>query len=820
MAVTKADFERLLKIAREKAAASRDTTAVSNIKKLEERIAPEQKLEVELTNIGIDESKLGTPEGDEHAEETISDIMGSSVESRRIPGVARDDIILNNKQQQFHDAVVAGQDVVLIGAAGTGKTTSVRQTTRTLLAEDKLPKLSKGTKYLKEGVAGAAILSYTRKAVNNIRHAVVDGLKDHVLTIHKLLEFQPVFYEIEDPDKAGAFKKTMRFEPSRNEHNPLPDDLQMLLFEESSMISVELYQQLQAAMPQAHQEVFLGDIQQLPPIFGLAILGFKLIELPVIELTEVYRQALDSPIISLAWKILEGNPHAFSGKKETYQEHNQILGRKVSRIRCPELDKYSVSTDAGTVVLKVWQKPLSPDAGLNTAVKHFTTWEDEGYYNSEQDIILCPFNKAFGTVEINKGIAQHLGVKRGATVHEVIAGFNKHYLAVGDRVLYDKEDAYITAIRTNSEYLGKRAQPASKHLDRWGHYREELTEQEQLQASVDADTMDLAAIEAFMDAAVDGAEERVQAASHVVEIRYAFDDGEGDEVVLDSASEINNLLGGYALTIHKFQGSECEKVFLVFHNTHAMMVSRELLYTAVTRAKKYLHIICEPETFFNGVKSPRIKGNTIEEKATFFKGKKEALDKMRAAQLDLNLKHNALGHRKTTTIGGRTAIKLEDIPSAEIKAEAEAELVKQWDIARKEFNNGINTIGDLPSLVFNISSRRTVGLATFSKHEIKLNPVWLAAAERDEQIKSEMLHATIVHELCHLIAAKKYKDHKHGPFWKLCMKRMGREVVSGRDPAKVPDWVDTKNSLLTEILAENGAEVEDSEAAETEGEVS
>jgi nitrogen fixation/metabolism regulation signal transduction histidine kinase len=43
--------------------------------------------------------------------------------------------------------------------------------------------------------------------------------------------------------------------------------------------------------------------------------------------------------------------------------------------------------------------------------------------------------------------------------YEVIAGVKKHYLAEGDRVLYEKEDAFITRIVRNGEYLGKRAQP-------------------------------------------------------------------------------------------------------------------------------------------------------------------------------------------------------------------------------------------------------------------------------------------------------------------------------------------------------------------------
>jgi hypothetical protein len=110
----------------------------------------------------------------------------------------------------------------------------------------------------------------------------------------------------------------------------------------------------------------------------------------------------------------------------------------------------------------------------------------------------------------------------------------------------------------------------------------------------------------------------VQAASHVVTVKLNFG---GEEFSLDTAGEINGLLGGHAITIHKAQGSEWKKVFFLLHNSHVKMVSRELLYTGVTRARQELHIICETSTFEKGVKSQRIKGNSLKEKAEFFKGK-------------------------------------------------------------------------------------------------------------------------------------------------------------------------------------------------------
>jgi hypothetical protein len=420
------------------------------------------------------------------------------------------------------------------------------------------------------------------------------------------------------------------------------------------MISTELYSALQDALPFDHQEIFLGDIQQLPPIFGAAILGFKMLELPVVELIEVYRQAAESPIISLAWKILEGDIEAFSPKTEKYKmevDSGEGNGKKkvIDRIKVPALEKLSKEVTflngegeevTSSVLFQPWQKPIGEDHANVMIKTQFVAWEKQGYYNPKEDIILCPYNKAVGTIELNKGISDYLGKERGAEVHQVIAGYNKHYLAVGDRVLYDKEDAFITGIRKNGKYLGKIPLPASIHLDRWGTlHTETMTSKERshLIDEQEAD-LDLASVESFLDSGVGDIEDRVNAASHIVEIRYAYSDEFDDPIVLEDAAEINNLLGGYCITVHKFQGSEAEKVFLLLHHTHQKMCSRELLYTAVTRARSFLHIICERDTFYKGVASQRIKGNTIEEKAETFKGKQPPSNNGKQKLLDFSKK--------------------------------------------------------------------------------------------------------------------------------------------------------------------------------------
>lgn len=58
-----------------------------------------------------------------------------------------------------------------------------------------------------------------------------------------------------------------------------------------------------------------------------------------------------------------------------------------------------------------------------------------------------------------------------------------------------------------------------------------------------------------------------------------------------NAMSAGGLRLAYALTIHKSQGSEWPWVVVICHSTHSYMLSRQLLYTAITRAKKGVVIV-------------------------------------------------------------------------------------------------------------------------------------------------------------------------------------------------------------------------------------
>lgn len=59
----------------------------------------------------------------------------------------------------------------------------------------------------------------------------------------------------------------------------------------------------------------------------------------------------------------------------------------------------------------------------------------------------------------------------------------------------------------------------------------------------------------------------------------------------------------YASTVHKVQGSEFAAVVIVLHSSHFMMLSRPLLYTALTRAKRLAVILGDPRALARAVKN-------------------------------------------------------------------------------------------------------------------------------------------------------------------------------------------------------------------------
>jgi exodeoxyribonuclease V alpha subunit len=159
--------------------------------------------------------------------------------------------------------------LVITGGPGVGKTTIVNSILRILSA--------KGVNLL--------LCAPTGRAAKRMKEATGFEAK----TIHRLLEWDP---------KAGGFKRGLE--------NPLECDL--LVVDETSMIDVMLMQAVMRAIPDSAALLIVGDIDQLPSVGPGQILADIIASdaVPVVRLTEVFRQAAKSRIVTSAHRINHG----------------------------------------------------------------------------------------------------------------------------------------------------------------------------------------------------------------------------------------------------------------------------------------------------------------------------------------------------------------------------------------------------------------------------------------------------------------------------------------------------------------------------------
>jgi exodeoxyribonuclease V alpha subunit len=71
--------------------------------------------------------------------------------------------------------------------------------------------------------------------------------------------------------------------------------------------------------------------------------------------------------------------------------------------------------------------------------------------------------------------------------------------------------------------------------------------------------------------------------------------------------ELEALTPAYAVTVHKAQGSEYAAVIVLLSREHGRMLRRDLLYTAVTRARRLVVLVGEPEAISRAVESGDVR---------------------------------------------------------------------------------------------------------------------------------------------------------------------------------------------------------------------
>ena len=490
----------------------------------------------------------------------------------------------------------------LIGAAGTGKTTVTNELIKRIEKYVDTIHIGKTTKYgeYNKEVFNVAIAfcAFTGRAVQQIKRMIPEEYHSNAMTLHKLLGFHPEWFTVDDKDNPGEQKDVMKFVPYFDEANKLP--YQVIIIDEAGMVPIPLWNQLWAACENTTKIIFIGDINQLPPVQGRSVLGWAMLKWPVFELTTIHRQAQDNPIITNAHKILKGH------FPQPYPKQFDI-----------------VSVDDGSLAAK--NKLYGAVQKLHKADQ----------FNEMDDAIIVPQNKGpLGQPMLNEKFVEYFNPQKrinGVIVNpriRIVGGFTSFHIATGDKMMLLQNDndlgltngmcGVILNITTNEKFSASRSRFASSVSGADKHVELHMDENDLADLMTGTDPED----EEEDDQTAEEKEKNQRQASHITTIRFET----GMEVDFSSAGEYQKLAHAYAFTCHKSQGGEYPTVFILCHSANHRLLSREWLYTAVTRAQNRVVLLCNNRGLAKALNRQNIKGKTLAEKVASFRALEDQKD--------------------------------------------------------------------------------------------------------------------------------------------------------------------------------------------------
>ena len=270
------------------------------------------------------------------------------------------------------------------------------------------------------------------------------------------------------------------------------------------MLDMFLANSLVKALPPDAQLLLVGDIDQLPSVGAGKVLQdlINSKRVPVVRLSQVFRQAAQSAIITAAHHINQGQYPTIEPISNTPRSDCLWHGG-------------GHEPEHGVQVIEELIRELIPKLGFNPAT----------------DVqVLCPMTRGLvGTRNLNQVLQQLVNPKSPDKTEIQRGGM---LLRVGDRVIQQTND-----------------------------YQREVFNGD-LGTIVKIDTTEQ--------------EVSVQYDQRTVSYDYA---------------DLNEITLAWAVTIHKSQGSEYPVVILPLYMQHYMMLSRHLLYTGLTRAKRLAIVI-------------------------------------------------------------------------------------------------------------------------------------------------------------------------------------------------------------------------------------
>lgn len=337
-----------------------------------------------------------------------------------------------------------------------------------------------------------------------------------------------------------------------------PIDGDIIIVDEASMVDMFLMNYLVKAIYKGTKLVLVGDTDQLPSVGPGSILK-DIIEsgqVHTITLNQIFRQAAKSKIIVNAHRVNEGENFIGGKVKET----------KIDEENIELIDDFFYINETNQE--KIQQTVVSLCKG------RLKNYGDYDFFNNIQ--IITPTKKGkLGTKELNVLLQKELNPEEREKNEKE---FGEIKFREQDRVMQTKNNYNLLWEKDNDRFF-------KKELGN-GIFNGEL-----------------------------GIIDRINKEEKTVRVK--FDDG---KIATYDNTDLDQLEHAYAITVHKSQGSEFDVVILVVSQSAPMLLTRNLIYTAMTRAKKLL-IVIGPQSVVNYM----IQNNTTRQRNTGLKFKLEKI---------------------------------------------------------------------------------------------------------------------------------------------------------------------------------------------------
>ena len=457
--------------------------------------------------------------------------------------------------------------LLLTGGPGTGKSFVTALAVRYFVASGRRVRLCAPT-----GRAAQRLSEILDDACR--RGAPELAALDPPSTVHRLLEYVRVEKGSGPGGSRGSSEaSTLSYDDkfARNRDNPL--DLDVLIVDEASMLDLPLAAALLAALPPKAQLILVGDAAQLPPVGPGAVLrdALRSAALPAARLDTVFRQAQGSLIIRAAHAVGDGSfpPLAPVTLARTAASASQPVPWDALAPGFSARDAPAVAVSAALAagLDALWVR--LPDAGEYAPPSYDGASYDDG-------------------PDADTGGASG-GASRAAM--EALTSLVAHVLP--SLSLSPARDLQVITPMRRGPHGSSALCTALQPLLNPGPVGAAVLQRGGVTFRAGDRVIHLvndAAREVY-----NGDLGRVLSVDVALR-KLVVDYGRAGAACTVSyeGPELDELAPAWAVTVHKAQGSEFPAVALLLHAAHGPLLSRKLLYTALSRASKLLVVISAP----------------------------------------------------------------------------------------------------------------------------------------------------------------------------------------------------------------------------------